>query len=127
MIVLLLLNIILAFIIALFDVNYLYSFEISFICSLLIFFVSFQTMQKRVNYSISLLDNDLNDYDNHISKKEKFFIGARISFGIFRIISYIILCFCVVALINNQLFFIIPFIVGTLASSIGLAILLLRR
>lgn len=127
MIILVLSNIIIAFILAIFDIRYLYSFEISFVCSMLIFFFSFQSMQKKVHTMTELFKNDLNDdEDVSMSKKEKFFIGTRISFGIFRILSYVFLGFCIVGLINNKLFFIIPFIVGTATSSIAMAFWLLK-
>ena len=121
MIILALCNIIAAFILAIFDIRYLYSFEISFFCSILIFFSSFKSMQKKVNMMAKLSKDDLNDEDISISKKERFFIGTRISFGLFRILSYIFLGFCIVGLINNKLFFIIPFIIGTAISSIAMA------
>ena len=127
MIILVLSNIIIAFILAIFDIRYLYSFEISFVCSMLIFFFSFQSMQKKVHTMTELFKNNLNDdEDVSMSKKEKFFIGIRISFGIFRILSYVFLGFCIVGLINNKLFFIIPFIVGTATSSIAMAFWLLK-
>ncbi|RDU57856.1 hypothetical protein [Helicobacter sp. MIT 99-5507] len=127
MIILVLSNIIIAFILAIFDIRYLYSFEISFVCSMLIFFFSFQSMQKKVHTMTELFKNNLNDdEDVSMSKKEKFFIGTRISFGIFRILSYVFLGFCIVGLINNKLFFIIPFIVGTATSSIAMAFWLLK-
>ena len=121
MIILALCNIIAAFILAIFDIRYLYSFEISFFCSILIFFSLFKSMQKKVNMMAKLSKDDLNDEDISISKKERFFIGTRISFGLFRILSYIFLGFCIVGLINNKLFFIIPFIIGTAISSIAMA------
>ena len=126
--ILLIFNIVAALIVAAFDVKYLYSFEISFICSLFIFISSFKAVQKKVNAMVEVSKIDLkNDKELDISKKERFFIGSRISFGFFRIFSYIILGLCVVGLVNNQLFFIIPFILGTFVSSFGLAIVLLKK
>lgn len=126
--ILLIFNIVVALIVAAFDVKYLYSFEISFICSLFIFISSFKAVQKKVNAMVEVSKIDLkNDEELDISKKERFFIGSRISFGFFRIFSYIILGLCVVGLVNNQLFFIIPFILGTFVSSFGLAIVLLKK
>ena len=113
MLILVVSNILVALLLAIFDMRFLYSFEISFICSVLIFFSSFKSMQKKVH----IMAEDSKD----ISKKERFFIGTRISFGIFRILSYVFLGFCVVGLINNQLFFIIPFILGTATSSLAMA------
>lgn len=123
----LLLNIIVALILCFFDFQYLYSFEISFVCSMMIFFSSFKSMQNKVNTMVDVLKNDIIDEDSDMSKKEKFFIGTRISFGLFRILSYIILGFCIIGLVNNHLFFIIPFMLGTIVSSFGLAFLLLKK
>lgn len=120
-------NILVAFVLAIFDIRYLYSFEVSFICSILIFFSSFKSMQKKVRIMTELSKDDSNDGDTSISKREKFFIGTRISFGLFRILSYIFLGFCIVGLINNKLFFIIPFIAGTATSSVAMSFWLLKE
>ena len=67
------------------------------------------------------------DDSEDISKKRRLAIGATISLGLFRIASYVFLGFCIVGLINNELFFIIPFIIGTATSSISMALLLKKK
>ncbi|MGX2983275.1 hypothetical protein [Helicobacter sp. 23-1045] len=62
-----------------------------------------------------------------LPKKERFFIGAKISFGLFRLLSYAFLGISVIALINNGAFFAIPFLLGIALSTLTSAIYAVRK
>ncbi|MDE6886708.1 MAG: hypothetical protein K2P17_06700 [Helicobacteraceae bacterium] len=53
-----------------------------------------------------------------LPKMQRFLLGSRISFSLFRILSYGFIALGVVALINNKIFFVIPFLLGVLLSSL---------
>lgn len=140
-------NIVGAIILALFDLSYLYSFEMAFFGSMAVVYSSYKSMLKKVQAisniakqddnslahskdsspnsnaksDIKSLDSkEIND-DSNISKKDRLFVGFRISFGIFRLCSYAFITIGVVALINNKLFFIIPFLLGVCICSFAMA------
>lgn len=57
-----------------------------------------------------------------IPRKERIFLGFKLSFGILRLLSYAFVAVSVVVLINHKLFFAIPFLCGIALSSVALAI-----
>lgn len=57
-----------------------------------------------------------------IPRKERIFLGFKLSFGILRLLSYTFIAVSVVVLINHKLFFAIPFLCGIALSSVALAI-----
>lgn len=142
-------NVVGTIILALFDLSYLYSFEVAFFGSMAVVYSSYKSMLKKVQ-AISNIENakkdnsplviskdsspnddiksntesidskEIND-DFNISKKDRLLVGFRISFGIFRICSYAFIAIGVVSLINNKLFFIIPFLFGVCICSFAMA------
>ena len=57
-----------------------------------------------------------------IPRKERIFLGFKLSFGILRLVSYAFVAVSVVVLINHKLFFIAPFFGGIALSSVTLAL-----
>ena len=64
---------------------------------------------------------------NNLPKKERFFIGFRISFGLLRLLSYGLLGVGIIALINNGAFFLIPFLAGIALSTLTSALYVARK
>lgn len=57
-----------------------------------------------------------------IPRKERIFLGFKLSFGILRLLSYAFVAVSVVVLINHKLFFAIPFLCGVSIGSITTAL-----
>lgn len=138
MLIIIIANIIGAVMIGFFNINYLYSFEVAFFGGMAVFYSSYKsTLQKVQSLSLNFKKDSTGDKksedksmqdtkdgkndDFSISRKDRFFIGAKLSFGLFRIISYAFIAIAIIALINNQLFFIIPFLFGILICSFAMA------
>lgn len=131
---------------------HLLSFEVSFFTSMLIIYTSYRSMLNKViawthiaksnkiptndtknpkenpaHTAESNLTSENNDDCDMLNKKDKFTLGIKISFGILRILSYTLLAFGVIALINNQLFSIIAFLLGTLFCSFAMGIAVFKK
>ena len=114
-------NLIIIVVIASFNVTYLYSLLVAFVTSFLIMYISYICALKRV-YSSA---NNLNDKDYNsklLSKKEKFLLGFKLSFYLLRLISYGIMITMVIILIDNKLFSMWAFCVGMLMACINIII-----
>lgn len=122
MFILIISNIIVAIILGILNLEYLYSFEIAFFGSMFVIYSSYKSICRKIqNYTFE--NNAKNDDDeiSKISKKDKIFMGLKVSFGIFRILSYAFVCIGIIALINNKLFFIIPYVLGVSVCSLAMA------
>ena len=71
--------------------------------------------------------SDTQETPENLSKKERFFLGAKISFGLLRLLSYAFLGLGIVVLINNGAFFLLPFLAGIALSTLISAIYAMRR
>lgn len=83
------------------------------------------------------LQNDLTDsrdlsadspkaIDN-LPKKERLFIGFKVSFGLLRLLSYAFIALSIIVLINNNIFFLIPFLLGIIVSTISSAFYAMKK
>lgn len=70
---------------------------------------------------------DSSDSNDNLPKKERFFIGFKVSFGLLRLLSYAFIALSIIALINNGAFFIIPFLLGILTSTLSTAFYATRK
>lgn len=66
--------------------------------------------------------DDLSLNPQQIPRKERIFLGFRLSVGILRLLSYAFIVISVIALVNNNLFFAIPFLSGVAISSVAMAL-----
>lgn len=87
---------------------------------------------------LSESSNDLSDLNSpkdsinssnlpNLPKKERFFIGFKVSFGLLRLASYTFIAISIIALINNGAFFLIPFLLGILSSALSSAFYVARK
>ncbi len=67
------------------------------------------------------------DSSDNLPKKERFFIGFKVSFGLLRLLSYAFIALSIIALINNGAFFLIPFLLGILTSTLSTAFYAIRK
>ena len=123
-------NLIAVVALALVNVDFVISFEVAFVGAWLIFFSSYRAIMQRINDNKSSLQeidshkSNLDSKPDNLSKKERFFIGFRISFGLLR---YAFLGMSIVALINNGAFFLLPFLAGIALSTLTSAIYAIKR
>ena len=120
-------NLIAVLVVALINVDFVISFEVAFVGALLVFYSSYRAVIKKIRESNKDLNADSADKPENLSKKERFFIGFKISFGLLRLLSYAFLGISIVALINNGVFHILPFIAGIAISSLSSAIFVAKR
>lgn len=126
-------NLIAVVALALVNVDFVISFEVAFVGAWLIFFSSYRAIMQRINDNKSSLQeidsrkSNLDSKPENLSKKERFFIGFRISFGLLRLLSYAFLGISIVALINNGAFFLLPFLAGIALSTLTSAIYAIKR
>lgn len=74
----------------------------------------------------SLKDSPKDSSDN-LPKKERFFIGFKVSFGLLRLLSYAFIALSIIALINNGTFSLIPFLLGILTSTLSTTFYAMRK
>lgn len=67
------------------------------------------------------------DSNDNLPKKERFFIGFKVSFGLLRLLSYAFIALSIIALINNGAFSLIPFLLGILTSTLSTAFYAMRK
>lgn len=128
-------NLIAVLAVALINVDFVISFEVAFVGALLVFYSSYRAVIKKIRESNKDLNTDSPtdlsadsaDKPENLSKKERFFIGFKISFGLLRLLSYAFLGIGIIALINNGAFHILPFIAGIAISSLSSAIFVAKR
>ena len=128
-------NLIAVLVVALINVDFVISFEVAFVGALLVFYSSYRAVIKKIRESNKDLNTDSPtdlsadsaDKPENLSKKERFFIGFKISFGLLRLLSYAFLGIGIIALINNGAFHILPFIAGIAISSLSSAIFVAKR
>lgn len=128
-------NLIAVLVVWLINVDFVISFEVAFVGALLVFYSSYRAVIKKIRESNKDLNTDSPvdssadsaDKPENLSKKERFFIGFKISFGLLRLLSYAFLGIGIIALINNGAFYILPFIAGIAISSISSAIFVAKR
>ncbi|RAX54620.1 hypothetical protein CCY99_02330 [Helicobacter sp. 16-1353] len=129
MLIVFLANIIGVVILVFFDIHYLYSFEVAFLGSMAVVYSSYKSMLKKVQSFVDINQKTQQEEsdDFNIPKKHRFFIGFRLSFGIFRLLAYAFIAIGIISLINNKLFFIIPFLFGVLLCSFAMAFAMSRK
>lgn len=150
-------NLIVVVALALIDLRFVISFEVAFVGAMLVFYSSYKAMAKKISdYSVimgadstkdlsesgvdspkdsanssdsnadSLKDSPKDSSDN-LPKKERFFIGFKVSFGLLRLLSYAFIALSIITLINNGAFFIIPFLLGILTSTLSTAFYAMKK
>ncbi len=67
------------------------------------------------------------DSSDNLPKKERFFIGFKVSFGLLRLLSYAFIALSIIALINNNAFVLIPFLLGILTSTLSSAFYAMKK
>lgn len=140
-------NVAFAVIFALINPRYIISFEVAFVGAGLVFYSSYRAiMQKVMSFAggaesmresaesnqNSALDsalpaNTAESTPDNLPKKERFFLGAKISFGLLRILSYAFLGISIIALINNGAFYAFPFLAGIALSTLTSALYVARK
>ena len=133
-------NVAFAVIFALINTRYIISFEVAFVGAGIVFYSSYRAiMQKITSFAPSAESNQNSALDSalpantaesaldNLPKKERFFLGAKISFGLLRILSYALLGISIIALINNGAFFLIPFLTGIALSTLTSALYVARK
>lgn len=70
---------------------------------------------------------DSSDSSDNLPKKERFFIGFKVSFGLLRLLSYAFIALSIIALINNHAFVLIPFLLGILISTLSTAFYAMKK
>lgn len=70
---------------------------------------------------------DSSDSNDNLPKKERFFIGFKVSFGLLRLLSYAFIALSIIALINNHAFSLIPFLLGILTSTLSTAFYAMKK
>lgn len=70
---------------------------------------------------------DSSDSNDTLPKKERFFIGFKVSFGLLRLLSYAFIALSIIALINNHAFVLIPFLLGILTSTLSTAFYAIKK
>ena len=70
---------------------------------------------------------DSGDSSDNLPKKERFFIGFKVSFGLLRLLSYAFIALSIIALINNHAFVLIPFLLGILTSTLSTAFYAIKK
>lgn len=103
------LNLVLICILLAIDLNLIYSFGVSFFCTLVIIYASYKSIKKKVESNLRNLNNE---EEKEFNKKEKIKIGLGAAFSGLRIGAYFLLCISVIILIDRKLFFAIPFLIG---------------
>lgn len=90
---------------------------------------SVDSPKDSANLSDSNADSpkDSIDSSDNLPKKERFFIGFKVSFGLLRLLSYAFIALSIIALINNGAFFLIPFLLGILTSTLSTAFYAMRK
>lgn len=139
-------NVAFAVIFALINTRYIISFEVAFVGAGLVFYSSYRAIMQKItsfagsaetNFIYKSAESNALDSANetntaestqdNLPKKERFFLGAKISFGLLRIASYALLGISIIALINNGAFFLIPFLAGIALSTLTSAIYVARK
>lgn len=67
------------------------------------------------------------DSSDNLPKKERFFIGFKVSFGLLRLLSYAFIALSIITLINNGAFSLIPFLLGILTSTLSTAFYAIKK
>lgn len=145
-------NLIVAVALALMDLRFVISFEVAFVGALLVFYSSYKAMAKKISDygAIMGVDSsgdlandsgesgessadspkdsaDSSDSSDNLPKKERFFIGFKVSFGLLRLLSYAFIALSIIALINNHAFVLIPFLLGILTSTLSTAFYAIKK
>lgn len=131
-------NVAFAVIFALINTRYIISFEVAFVGAGIVFYSSYRAIMQKITSFSHIAESNLvhesaesNALDSaniaestqdNLPKKERFFLGAKISFGLLRILSYALLGISIIALINNGAFFLIPFLAGIALSTLTSAL-----
>lgn len=123
--IILIANLIAICVICLINIKFCISFEVAFLGTLGVVYSSYQVMKKKLEFALqntqSSLDSKVESKEDSTDKiplKEQFFMGFRLSFTMLRIFSYAFIIIGIIALVNNNIFFIIPFLLGVAYSSV---------
>lgn len=129
--IILIANLIAICVICLINIKFCISFEVAFLGTLGVVYSSYQVMKKKLEFALQNTESRLDsavesqnsidskeDSTDKIPLKEQFFMGFRLSFTMLRIFSYAFIIIGIIALVNNNIFFIIPFLLGVAYSSV---------
>lgn len=129
--IILIANLIAICVICLINIKFCISFEVAFLGTLGVVYSSYQVMKKKIEFALQNTESRLDsaaesqnsidskeDSTDKIPLKEQFFMGFRLSFTMLRIFSYAFIIIGIIALVNNNIFFIIPFLLGVAYSSV---------
>lgn len=107
----LVINAIFAVIFCVLDLRYIWSFEVAFIGAFCIIFLSYKSIMQKVESLSGMEANVENKHFNRLNMGLKTFFTKKI-------FAYIALGLGAIVLINNSLFFYLPFLSGVFIASI---------
>lgn len=146
--IILIANLIAICIICLINIKFCISFEVAFLGTLGVVYSSYQVMKKKLEFALqntqssldskgessddanNILDSKVESKEDSTDKiplKEQFFMGFRLSFTMLRIFSYAFIIIGIIALVNNNIFFIIPFLLGVAYSSVTSVVYIIKK
>ena len=105
------------------------SFEVAYFSTLLVVISSCYALQKRLAKELESIQQQAGEQDKQDQATNKgigiskFMLGVRLSFGLYRLLSYIVLGFCVVVLIDLRCFHIVGYVAGVLVCLCSVIIL----
>lgn len=116
------------------------NFEVAYFSTLLVILGSYYTLQKRMRQEIPQApaqdmhhlesNKDSNMLDSGDKKPvplSKFLLGIRISFGFYRLLSYIVLGIGVIVLMDYKIFNVVYYVVGVLICLLSVVLFRLKH
>lgn len=104
------------------------SFEVAYFSTLLVIISSYYALQKRLARELESTQQQAAEQDKQEAASKgvgvsKFMLGVQLSFGLYRLLSYIVLGLCVVVLIDLGYFHIVGYVAGVLVCLCSVVIL----
>lgn len=104
------------------------SFEVAYFSTLLVIISSYYALQKRLARELKSTQQQAAEQDKREAASKgvgvsKFMLGVQLSFGLYRLLSYIVLGLCVVVLIDLGYFHIVGYVAGVLVCLCSVVIL----
>ena len=109
------------------------SFEVAYFSTLLVIISSYYALQKRLARELESTQQQVAEQDKQDQAASKgvgvskFMLGVQLSFGLYRLLSYIVLGLCVVVLIDLGRFHIVGYVAGVLVCLCSVVILRAAR
>lgn len=110
------------------------SFEVAYFSTLLVIISSYYALQKRLARELESTQQQVAEQDKQEDQAaskgvgvSKFMLGVQLSFGLYRLLSYIVLGLCVVVLIDLGRFHIVGYVAGVLVCLCSVVILRAAR